>query len=150
MDTSFLFSLLQPTRTDTTRVAWEAFNKLRSRHYNVRVSDVAAGETLKVVAEKGQGSEFQVLLDMIRRRELEVYREFSALCEKYAFLVGFNSGHRPSFQHTGGWDLPYLVARARRMGYAFDYSRCSDSYVGDSRSELRCVLRGGDWGKNWV
>ncbi|MBW2672814.1 MAG: hypothetical protein JRD89_05250 [Deltaproteobacteria bacterium] len=94
------------------------------------------GRILSISAVDERGNEYFICHDS----EKEIYREFSILCKKYAFLVGFNSGHRPSFQHTGGgeeegeksvlshkgsggkpWDLPYLVARARRMGYAFDY-----------------------------
>jgi DNA polymerase elongation subunit (family B) len=66
--------------------------------------------------------------------EREIFREFNELLKNYDLVVGFNSGFdlrrilraiegegNRKGKKSLGWDLPYLVARARAMGYDFDF-----------------------------
>jgi DNA polymerase elongation subunit (family B) len=50
--------------------------------------------------------------------EREVFERLKEEVRRYDFLVGFNSGYRLGGQ---GWDLPYLVERARKIGVKFDH-----------------------------
>jgi DNA polymerase elongation subunit (family B) len=54
--------------------------------------------------------------------EREVFERFREETERYDFLVGFNSGYRVGRGgEQKGWDLPYLVARAKQIGVKFDH-----------------------------
>lgn len=80
-----------------------------------------------------KGKEYFIVHD----DEREIFKEFNELLKNYDLAVGFNSGFdlRRIFRAIGGegekrkekrqkslgWDLPYLAARARVMGYDFDF-----------------------------
>ncbi len=72
------------------------------------------GRVLSVAAVDRSGREFFICRD----DEGEIFAELSALLGEYDFLVGYNSGRRPG---SDGFDLPYLHARARRIGAPFDH-----------------------------
>jgi len=72
------------------------------------------GRILSIAAVDRDGREFFIC----ERDEAQIYEQFMELAERYDFLVGYNSGRRPTRE---GWDLPYLAARAKRMGCFFDW-----------------------------
>jgi DNA polymerase elongation subunit (family B) len=54
--------------------------------------------------------------------EREVFGRFQEEMCRYDFLVGFKSGYRVGKGgEQNGWDLPYLVARAKKIGVKFDH-----------------------------
>jgi len=54
--------------------------------------------------------------------EREVFERFQEEMRRYDFLVGFRSGYRVGREgEQEGWDLPYLVARAKKIGARFDH-----------------------------
>ena len=72
------------------------------------------GRVLSIASVDERGREYFIC----EKDERSIFEQFKELMKSYDFLVGFNSGRKPS---QGGWDLPYLYSRAKREGFPFDW-----------------------------